>query len=265
MVYHSVVLNIQKNTSSCVLDIIEKDKNSHQLLIKLVCDDGHFYNVNGYTPEIEFYDTTTKTTVLTTTVDIVNGYRGYLSYVLGERILMNPSRYTVTLRLYETNGSLVSKLSSTFILNVLKDSSSTDCTCPSVEVTISKEFYDELKNHLDNNLIHVSESDRAILTYLTDNLDSLVTDEEFGPIKQNVENLNDITSNLTKNVTTLDTNVTNVINTVDALAKLISQYDSQIKDLQDSDSQLHIDLGQVKVDISELQESQDNLNWVSLS
>lgn len=271
MVYHSVVLNVQKNTSNCVLDIIEKDKNSHQLLIKLVCSDGHYYNISGYTPEIEFYDNTTNTTVLTTSVDIVNSYRGYLSYILGERILMNPSRYTVTLRLYEVNGSSISKLSSTFILNVLKDSSGSCCPCPDIEVTISKEFYDELKCHLDNRLIHVSESDRAILSFLTDNLDTLVTHQEFDPVKQNVENLNDITTNLTTNVTTLSTNVTNVISTVESLARQVENYTVQIQNLQNNDKLQDTRIGNSEENIyilssqvKELQESQESLNWVNL-
>lgn len=235
MVYHSVVLDVQKNISNCVLDIMEKDKNSHQLLIKLVCSGGHYYNISGYTPQLSFYDNVTKTTVLTTAIDVVNEYRGYMSYVVGERILMNHSRYTVTLRLFETIGGTAAKLSCSFILNVVKDPScpGTCPPCPDIEVTISKEFYDELKNHLDNKIIHVSESDRAILSYLTDNLDTFVTHPEFDPVKQNVDNLNITTENLTTNVATMDINVRNLTSTVEALARQIESYNSQIKDLSD--------------------------------
>lgn len=272
MVYHSVILDIQKNTSSCVLDIMEKDKNSHQLLIKLVCSEGHYYNISGYTPEIEFYDNNTNTTVLTTAVDIVNDYRGYLSYVVGERILMNPSRYTVTLRLYETNGDSVARLSTTFILNVIKDpSQSSGCCCPDVEVTISKEFYEEIKKHLDNRLIHVSESDRAILSFLTDNLNELVLHKDFDPVKQNVENLNDITSNLTTNLTTLDTNVRNLTNTVDAIARMVEGYDLRMKEIDEELKSQNTRLGTAEQNIfilstqvKDLQDSQANLEWSTL-
>lgn len=263
MVYHSVILDIQKNTSSCVLDIVEKDKNSHQLLIKLVCDEGHFYNISGYRPEIEFFDNSTNTKVLTTAVDIVNAYRGYLSYVLGERIVQNPSRYTVTLRLIGEHGSESERLSCSFILNILRDPSRPPgCDCHhSSEVTISKEFYDELKNHLDNRLIHVSESDRAILTFLTDNLDSLVTQEDLIPINQNLSNLNEITGNLTTNVSTMSTNVINLTQTVEALASQIGSYTERINEAEMLSKQASKDS---KAALSGVEELQSSLNWVEL-
>ena len=259
MVYHSVVLDVQTNTSNCVLDIIEKDKNSHQLLIKLICSDGHPYNISGYTPEIEFYDNTTNTTVLTTAVDIVNAYRGYLSYILGDRILQNPSRYTVTLRLYEINGSEYARFSSTFILNVLKDSTyPTDCPCPSVEVTITKEFYDALKAHIEDMAIHVSESDRAILTWISDNYDTFVTHQEFDPVAQNVENLNTTTGNLVTNVTTLATNVENLTTNLTTLSEnVVKYYNSLNGRMQLSENNIYILSTQVK----ELQEGQQDLEW----
>lgn len=274
MVYHSVILDVQKNISNCVLDIMEKDKNSHQLLIKLVCSGGHYYNISGYTPQLSFYDTVTKTTVLTTAIDVVNEYRGYMSYVVGERILMHPSRYTVTLRLFETIGGTAAKLSCSFILNVVKDSSCPGpCPpCPDIEVTISKEFYDELKNHLDNQLIHVSESDRAILSYLTDNLDTFVTTNEFEPVKTNVDNLNITTSNLTTNVATMDINVRNLTSTVTSLARQIETYDQNMKKIEEDLKSQAARLGTAENNIyilskqvEELQDSQASLEWQVLN
>lgn len=234
MVYHSVVLDVQKNTSNCVLDIYEKDKNSHQLLIKLICDADHPYNISGYRPEIEFFDTESNTKVLTTAVDVINPYRGYLSYILGERILQDPARYTVSLRLYDDTS--VSRFTCTFILNVIKDPNS-GCDCPccggSTEVTISKEFYDALKKHIENSSIHVSESDRVLLDYFTDNFDELVkVSQEFPIISQNVQNLNEITTNLTTNLTTLSENVTNLTGTVSSLSHLILGFDERIKEVE---------------------------------
>lgn len=189
MVYHSVTLDVQKNTSSCILDIIEKDKNSHQLLIKLVCND-YYYDISDCTPEIEFYDTETKSVVTTKVIDIVNPCRGYLSYVVGERILTNPSRYTVTLRLYQNDGT--ARLSLTFILNVIKDSSqSKDCQSSS-EVAISEEFYEELKSHLDNEIVHLTDSDRVVLSYLTDNLNNLVLVKDLEEVYRQIEELREL-------------------------------------------------------------------------
>lgn len=194
MIYHSVELNVQKNTSNCSVELYEKDKNSHQLLIKLVTDQGYF-NVSDYRPEIEFYDSVKGTKVLTTAVDIVNSARGYLSYVLGERIVQNPSRYTVSLRLIKNpqdSEQISSEFTCTFILNVLKDYSRLGCDCfKDVEVTISKEFYEELTHHLDNSSVHVSESDRVILKYLSDNLDSLATKEDIDNLSKAIESLSE--------------------------------------------------------------------------
>lgn len=174
MVYHSVVLNVGSSTSNCSIDIMQGDTNSHQLLIKLTCC-GAFYNISGYEPELTFYDATTETVVLTTAVNVLNDYRGYLSYVIGPRMLQNYGRYTVTLRLKQ--GNFV-KQQCNFVLNVTKNQGCTCGCCDDVEVTISKEFYDEIRNHIDDTSIHISESDKAALDWLSDNLGTLVVNPD---------------------------------------------------------------------------------------
>lgn len=266
MVYHSVTIDMDSLTSSCVLDIMQGDANTHQLLIKLICCDNHYFNITGYIPQLEFYDQSNKTTVLTTAVDVINSYKGYVSYVLGERIVTDPARYTVTLKLIQDGStSTCSQMSGQFILNIVKDGSSTDCpSAPSTEVTISEEFYCALKEHLCNTKIHLSDSDRAILDFLSENLDSFVTHTEFDPVKQNVENLNDITSNLTTNLETLSTNVTNVISTVEALAKAIENYNDQFQEMDSRLGTAETNIYILSTQVKELMDTQQNLEWVEL-
>ena len=162
--------------------INQRDGNTHQILFKLV-DGCKFFNVSGYEPEISFYDEDTKTVVITSAVTVLNDYRGYLSYTIGNSLLRKNGRYTVTLKLKGKgdgcdcgcghHGNLTFK----FILNVVKsqDSGDSQCPCHNYEVPLTKEFYDKLCAHLNNRLIHLSESDRIVLNSLSDMLNYIVT------------------------------------------------------------------------------------------
>lgn len=216
MIYHSIELNVQKNTSKCRVEVYEKDRDSHQLLIKLVTDNGYF-DASDYSFEIEFYDSSTRTKVLTSVIDIVNPSRGYLSYILGERIVRNPGRYTVVLNMTREVGSsspgrcnchCPSQNKCTFVLNVLRDPSGSGCNCnDNVEVTISKEFYEELERHLDNRSAHVSPSDRVVLKFLEDNLDDLVTKDEIEDLTQSVEETRESVGQIDEKVVEVENNV----------------------------------------------------------
>lgn len=202
MIYHSVVINVATNTTNSLVDITEQDNNSHQLIIKLVCNTGnHFFNIEGYVPSIEFYDEATDTVVMSDSVTVVNAYRGYLSYVIGKRLLSHPARYTVRLKL--SNNTIIdcpSQMTFSFIVNVLRNSTCLPPCCPNTEVTISKEFYEDLKEHLGNQLIHVSECDRAILSYLQDNLDTFVTTENIFQILETSPEFETTVSNIVEKI-----------------------------------------------------------------
>jgi len=173
MVYHSVILDAESLTSQCHIEIPEGDINSHQLLIKLVHSNGTFFNVTGYDPVISFFDLKNKVVVETDAVTVINAYRGQLSYVIGDRLTEHYQRYVVKLTLNKDDTSVVSF---DFIVNVIKNKSD-KCPCPEpeYEVIITKDFYEKLKSHVDDKSIHLSDSDRSLLDFLSDNYDTLVT------------------------------------------------------------------------------------------
>lgn len=181
MVYHSIVLNVKENTNTAVIDIYQSSGNSHQLLIKLIKENEECFDVSNYNAQIEFIDYHSNSKVISSSVDIINGPRGYLSYVVGDRLVKNSGRYTAVLKLI--NKDTLSQVICSFVISVSKDPTFSGCDCcTSVEVTISKEFYNELVSHLDNEQIHVTPTDRIILNFLAENLDNLAT-------KEDVENL----------------------------------------------------------------------------
>lgn len=176
MVYHSVVINVSDNSNNCFIDIYQNDGNSHEIIFKLI-DGDRFFNVSGYTPEITFYDEEAKAVVITSAVTVLNDYRGYLSYVIGNSLLRKYGRYVVTLslKMSASNEDCVcrSDLSFKLVLNVLK-SDGPHCGC-NYEVAITKKFYDKLRSHLDNTKIHLSDSDREALDWLLNNFSYLET------------------------------------------------------------------------------------------
>lgn len=180
MVYHSVILDAESLTSKCHIEIPEGNINSHQLLIKLVHSNGTFFNITGYDPVISFFDSNNKVVVETEAVTVINAYRGQLSYIVGDRLTEHYKRYVVKLTLNKDDTSI---MSFDFIVNVIK-SKPDKCPCPEpeYEVIITKDFYEKLNSHVDDKTIHLSESDRSLLDFLSDNYDTLVTTGTYNNI-----------------------------------------------------------------------------------
>lgn len=262
LVYHSIIINVKDNTNNAAIDINQRDGNTHQILFKLV-DGNKFFNVSGYEPEISFYDEDTKTVVITSAVTILNDYRGYLSYTIGNSLLRKYGRYTVTLKLKRNEVlcgcgcSHKENLTFKFILNVVKsqDSGDSSCPCHNYEVAITKDFYDKLCAHLNNRLIHLSESDRIALNTLSDMLEYIVTNgggwendivkvltprEDFADLVQDIIGITpDTIEEINNRINTLEISVNEIENVIESLKNLNKVDKVSIERDKDSVMRIH--------------------------
>ena len=262
LVYHSIIINVKDNTNNAAIDINQRDGNTHQILFKLV-DGNKFFNVSGYEPEISFYDEDTKTVVITSAVTILNDYRGYLSYTIGNSLLRKYGRYTVTLKLKRNEVlcgcgcSHKENLTFKFILNVVKsqDSGDSGCPCHNYEVAITKDFYDKLCAHLNNRLIHLSESDRIALNTLSDMLEYIVTNgggwendivkvltprEDFADLVQDIIGITpDTIEEINNRINTLEISVNEIENIIESLKNLNKVDKVSIERDKDSVMRIH--------------------------
>ena len=165
-VVHELIANVQSGayTVSPPLDIHQGDSNSHLLLIKLRNDEGDPVEIReGSSARISFYnDTERDELVVSYAVDIVNYYRGILSYLIGPAVTQKSGRYTAYLDLSQCRCGNQCGPSISFTITVSK----THNYCPGpedVETTITKAFYNELVHHLNDSDIHVSSADREFL------------------------------------------------------------------------------------------------------
>ena len=179
MVYHPITINVKDDYNDAVLDIYQNDGNSHEIIFKLI-DGDTFYNVSQYQAEVIYHHEDCPEKVIVTPVSVINAYKGYLSWVIGNSVLKEQGRYTVTLALKvrcpllnnNDNFSYTEDLSLKFILNVVKNKEGD--ASPGSEVVITKEFYDTVCDHIDDRDIHLSEEDRRAINKITDIIDYVI-------------------------------------------------------------------------------------------
>lgn len=259
MVYHSVILDADSLTSQCHIEIPEGNINSHQLLIKLVHSDGTFFNVTGYDPVISFFDRKNKVVVETDSVTVINSYRGQLSYIIGDRLTEHYQRYVVKLTLSRDDESI---MSFDFIVNVVKNKSG-KCPCPEpkYEVIITKDFYERLKSHIDDKTIHLSESDRSLLDFLSDNYDTLVTTGTYNNIYELITTSEEFRTIIEEEVKTVfhdDEAIREMIKEVsmEAVDENLDQITSEV--LEAVEEQLDERLGELEDRVTVLE---NNIDW----
>lgn len=181
-VVHELVVNLETGayTVKPPLDIHQGDSNTHVLLFKLRNNECNFLSINpDARPTISFIKedigTGTRKEIISDAVTIVNPYRGVLSYVVGPALVKDYGRYTVVLNIGTCFNLLMYGPKVTFTITITK----VDSYQPEdLEVAITQEFYDEVVKHLNNQNIHVSETDRLFLNTfenLSDKLFELVT------------------------------------------------------------------------------------------
>lgn len=176
---HTMIVNVENSTFTVTppLDIHQSDRNSHILLIKLCNNNNKFISIDeDVTYKIFFYRSSDETLIESEDVKIENYYRGILSHVLGPTVMSDFGKYTCTLRGY-LDDEIISSIS--FPITVSKDH---NYTAKSNEIAMTKEFYNELNEHMDDTEIHLQEIDRDFIDTFNDQVDALlktIRDNEF--------------------------------------------------------------------------------------
>lgn len=186
MIFHTLVIDVNTGTCTCSsrssVDIPQGDKNSHQLLLKLVHGDKFYSIEEGCTPEITFYDSFDHELFTSLSPKIANAYRGYVTYVVGPRLVRDFGRYVGRLDLYDRHHDR--KISARFIVNVIKTSYEDGCGCGcdggSTEVVVTREFYNDLLKHLRDDQRHLTDEDRDLLDWVAQNKSTILTFDNLG-------------------------------------------------------------------------------------
>lgn len=176
-VNHEMIINVETGayTAKPPLDIHQGDANSHILVIKLRNNEDEPIQINECSTAKITFKRDDSTRVEIGTVEIVNPYRGVLSYTIGPSMVRVPGRYTCRLDVSSCcDCGCDCAPSATFVVNIAKDHNYDSTT---TEVAISEEFYNDLQDHLNNSDIHINEIDRDFLdtfSGMTEELETLL-------------------------------------------------------------------------------------------
>lgn len=152
---HKVIANVDSNvcTINPPIDIHQGEVNAHVLLIQLCSNHSKFISIDKDNKlKIEFY--LNDNLIESSDVQIEDEYRGRVSYVVGATVTNTPGRYTTYLIINNQSEEVLVKIS--FIVTVSK---SHDFNPNSNEVVMTKEFYEELQEHMENKDIHCDPDD----------------------------------------------------------------------------------------------------------
>lgn len=178
-VTHEIIINVETGayTAKPPIDIHQGDSYSHVLLIKLKNDCDKFVSIDGSSRATISFQRNDSIRVSSDAVEIVNPYRGVLSYTLGPAIVNNYGRYTCRLDIKSTNCDFDRAPSVTFVVNVSK-SHDYEQGSSGHEVTITEEFYNDLSKHIEGLIesgesVHLSADDRNFLDQFNKQIDEL--------------------------------------------------------------------------------------------
>lgn len=184
MICHSVEVNVETGTWNGTVQIPQGDSGSHNILIRVVDNKGPV-DLKGYKPHVSFYRSSEEDCFSTEgATEIVSAHKGYISYFVGRRLSSITGRLVGEVTLVDDIKSR--KLSGKFIVEVVSDARC--CANHIEEVIVTKEFYEALESHMDNQFIHLTPEDSKLLDYLFENKDSfLTTDNLLDAMKDNPE------------------------------------------------------------------------------
>lgn len=173
-VVHEIIVNVETGayTATPPIDIHQGDSNSHELLIKLRNSQDRPIQISNDGRARISFQRKDSIRVDTYQVEVVNPYRGVLSYVLGPAIVNDYGRYTCRLDLTSPGYDADRAPAITFVVNVSRSHMYEGGGAQGHEVTISESFYRELNQHLEGvsgtgEEIHLVPADRDFLDKFT--------------------------------------------------------------------------------------------------
>lgn len=230
MIFHTVVIDVSTGTCSgrSTVEIPQGDKDSHQILIKLVQGDQFYHIDEGSSVEMTFYDSFDHELFTSLAPKIANYYRGYVTYVVGERLIRDFGRFVSRVDVYDKLHDR--KASARFIIDIVKSDFNDQCGCgcgcndSQVEVVITKDFYKTLLCHLRDNTRHLTDEDRDLLNFIAENQNAFITYDNLGKALQNDPEINEI----------LRSTITEIVKDVVPEIGDVSQVKQDVKEIQDT-------------------------------
>lgn len=166
---HELIANVK--TGSYVvnppLEIPQGDCNSHQIIIKLINGEGQFVSLQECSQAKITWVNQDGITIQSSTVKIVNPYRGVLSYIVGPALVRDKGRYTAYLDIKDCCCDCTSDFSVTFVITIVEKG--TYDPCPGeIESTVSKWFLNKVDAHMENTMIHLSPDEKSTIDQFID-------------------------------------------------------------------------------------------------
>ena len=161
-VTHEVLVNVESSSYSInpPVEVYQNDPNTHILLIKLKNSAGNPISIDGNSrPRISFQKDG-DTVVSSYVVDIVNPYRGVLSYTIGPALVQNPGRYTVYLDVNGCGCSCNCGPTISFVITIIKKNSYNPSD---QETTVPQSFVDEVTYHMSDSNVHLDEDGKEFV------------------------------------------------------------------------------------------------------
>lgn len=126
------------------LDIHQGDSNNHILLMKLHNSSGFPIQIQDENSiKVSIYDSETNKLIVSSSVDIVNAYRGVVAYLIGPSVAATMGRKTMYLTISNCNGDSCGDITISFILTVSR-MMAYDFDSSKAEVALTEEEYNKL-------------------------------------------------------------------------------------------------------------------------
>lgn len=163
LVCHELIANV--STGSYVtnppLEIPQGDCNSHQIIIKLINNEGHPVSLSGCNSAKITWINQEGVKIQSSAVKIINPYRGVLTYIVGPALVQDKGRYTAYLDI-NSECECSNEFSVTFVITIV-ERNDRPCCPDNMETTISQWFVNKVDAHMENTLIHLSLEEKQVL------------------------------------------------------------------------------------------------------
>lgn len=154
-VIHHLDIDVESKSFSVnpALDIHQGDANNHILLMKLHNSAGFpIQIIDSDAVKVSIYDSFTNKLIVSSSVDIVNGYRGVVAYLIGSSVVAEMGRKTIYLTLTNCGDNSCGEITISFTL-VVSRMMAYDFDSSKAEVALTEDEYKTLMEGYGDTII----------------------------------------------------------------------------------------------------------------
>lgn len=145
-IIHQIDIDVETKAFSInpALNIHQGDANNHILLMKLHNSAGYPIQImDSDAVKVSIYDSTTNKLIVSSSVDVVNAYRGVVAYLIGPAVASEMGRKTVYITISNCGDDACSEITISFVL-VVSRMMAYDFDSSKVEVALTEDEYKTL-------------------------------------------------------------------------------------------------------------------------